>query len=449
MSAEDDKKQSEIDHWNSPTERSARKMLRCRVQLGNNQPFFGQLIMHLKVVQKKDLKFKTMATDGTHLYYDPDFVLGKSDDEIKWVICHEVMHCSLKHFLRRQANPDYWNAAADYALNQLISDLPQECGKMPEEALIDPKYKGWTAEMIYQYMLKNNIDLPPDYTNKGKTWRIGDVEDPPPMNGPDGDEDKKDIEGKNSTDCDGKSDGGDSTGDGMKVLERDLSDPEKLGEYWDEILSESLKKNAGTMPENFRRELLKLLQPRVDWKSTLKRFIISLGEKHRYDIPHRRFIGMDDVQWTRTRTKDTFDSMIIIGDTSGSIGQKELTSMVSESYQIMKDFKPKEIQLMWCDSKLHLPVDIVTPKTMHLLHSPRGGGGTDFRPPFEYIKKNILGKRSLGPIVYFTDGEGPFPTLDQYSLKEYRDKVIWVIVGTRGYSSHIKVPFGTRIDLIL
>jgi len=431
------KQQLQEEEWNSVSARAGRKMMKCKVQLGNKQPFFGNLIMHLKVEEKLGLKYKTMATDGKHLFYDPDFVLEKSDDEIKWVICHEVMHCILKHFLRRQANPDYWNAAADYALNQLISDLPDSCGVMPTEALLEKKYEGWTAEMIYQYLLQNNIDLPPDYVaGKGGncTWRIGEVEDPPPP--------PPQTEG-------GEPQDGDEEGE-MKVVESDLSDPEKLSDYWDDALKDSLNKNAGTMPESFKRKLLKLLQPQIDWKNALRRFIISMGEKHKYDIPHRRFIGNDDIQWTRTPTKSTFDSFVLIGDTSGSIGQKELTGMVSEAHEIIKNFKPKQIHLMWCDAALHLPVDVVTPNTLHLLNSPRGGGGTDFSPPFKWIKENLLGKKTLGPIIYFTDGCGPFPTEKEFGIPMYKDKVIWVIVGTQGYiNENVKIPFGTRLNLIL
>ena len=443
---EKDKLAKEVDVWNSIPARAARKMMRCKVQIGNAQPFFGQLIMHLKVEEKLGMKYKTMATDGRHLYYAPEFVMSKSDEEIKWVITHEVMHCALKHFLRRQASPDYWNVAADYALNQLIQDLPDDCGKMPPEALIEKKYEGWTAEMIYHYLLKNNVDLPPDWVSgkggKSTTWRMGEIEDPP----------KGEGEGEGNESGEGEEEGnpGDCDGEGMKIIEGDLDDPEKLGDYWDEALKESLTKNQGTLPENFKRRLMKLFKPQVDWKSALKRFIISLGEKHKYDLPHRRFIGNDDIQWTRAQTKSNFDTMVLMADTSGSIGQKELTGMVSEAYEIMSLFKPKEIRVIWCDSKVHLPVDKVTKSTMHLLNSPRGGGGTDFRPPFKWMQENMKSTVNLGPVLYFTDGYGPFPTEKEFGIAGYKEKVIWVIVGTKGnFNTDVHIPFGTRINLIL
>jgi hypothetical protein len=120
-----------------------------------------------------------MATDGFRIYYDPDFVNSKPDYEIKWVICHEIMHCALHHFLRKQANPTVWNAAADYAINQLIDgsgygDPTQSpFGVMPRGGLLDKKYEGWSAEQIYHHLIENNIELPPE-----EGWNYGNVEPP-------------------------------------------------------------------------------------------------------------------------------------------------------------------------------------------------------------------------------------------------------------------------------
>ena len=428
----------------SVSAQAQRRLARARLLIVTKQPFFGNLLSYLLTEERTDLKYKTMATDGIHLYYDPGFVMKHTDEEIMWVVVHEVMHCALKHFIRRQANPEIWNAAADYALNQLISDLPATCGVMLPESLggskdetktkngilIKEKVVGWSAEQIYHFLLENGVDLPPE-----EKWNFGGIEPPDPNDKP---EDQPDNSG-------------DSDPNEIKVTPQDLKNPEAMDKYWEERLKESITKNQGSMPENFKRKLMKLLQPKVDWKSKLKRFIISLGEKHRYDIPDRRFIGMDDIQWTRTKIKSAFDEMIVIADTSGSIGTKELTAMVSECVKIMEEFKPKEILLMWCDSILHLPVEKVTKQSMNKFDSPRGGGGTDFRPPFEWIKKNLLGKKSLGPIVYFTDGFGNFPAASEFGLSQYKDNVIWVIIGTEGYSSgdRVAVPFGQRIDLPL
>lgn len=45
----------------------------------------------------------------------------------------------------------------------------------------------------------------------------------------------------------------------------------------------------------------------------------------------------------------------------------------------------------------------------------KGGGNTDFRPPFKYIDRLIEeGKiKNPGGMLYFTDGEGTYPKKSQ------------------------------------
>jgi hypothetical protein len=167
------------------SKRAGLKMTAGRIMLLKDSPFFGDLAIKLNLKEDKNLRFKTMATDGFNLYYDPGFVMKMDIQEIKWIICHEIMHCVLNHFLRKQADPSTWNAACDYALNQRIDPSRQgntnAYGKMPDLALGSPKdstpekdlFIGKSAEWIYQYMIENNVQLPPE-----EGWNYGGVEPP-------------------------------------------------------------------------------------------------------------------------------------------------------------------------------------------------------------------------------------------------------------------------------
>lgn len=61
-----------------------------------------------------------------------------------------------------------------------------------------------------------------------------------------------------------------------------------------------------------------------------------------------------------------------------------------------------------------------------------GGGGTDFKPVFEWIANRHLRADLL---VYFTDAQGTFPAQAPYY------PVIWLIKGKA------TVPWGERIQL--
>lgn len=153
---------------NAISEQAFKKMRLCCFDIMGKYPFFRKLLSDLIIRENRNLKFRTMATDGVSIHYDPGFVLAKSEGEIIFVICHEIMHNVLFHFARKMPDPDLWNVAADYALNQLLEGV----GKMPEEALYpgckyhpdDHKFVNLSAEQIYEWLVKSGgkTPTPPD-----------------------------------------------------------------------------------------------------------------------------------------------------------------------------------------------------------------------------------------------------------------------------------------------
>jgi len=98
---------------------------------------------------------------------------------------------------------------------------------------------------------------------------------------------------------------------------------------------------------------------------------------------------------------------VVVGiDTSGSIGQTELDRFFAELRGILENVKPKRVHVVWCDAQVH-KVDVVEEVEDMGGLKPHGGGGTDFRPVFDWIEKEGLEPDAL---VYLTDGLGAFPT---------------------------------------
>lgn len=81
---------------------------------------------------------------------------------------------------------------------------------------------------------------------------------------------------------------------------------------------------------------------------------------------------------------------------------------MAEVSGILEEVKPKELHICWCDSKLHRTDICDNPGDLNEIRrkGAPGGGGTDFRPVFEYIEENDLRPDAL---VYLTDGYGDFP----------------------------------------
>ena len=108
---------------------------------------------------------------------------------------------------------------------------------------------------------------------------------------------------------------------------------------------------------------------------------------------------------------------------------KLLQQIAGELNDIKVRVKPERLVVIYCDAKVN-HVDEFGPSDEIEL-SMRGGGGTDFRPVFDYIEQNDLDPRCL---VYFTDTFGDFPD----EQPDY--PVLWGILAKGG-----KVPWGESV----
>lgn len=86
-----------------------------RAKLLLREPFYGRLLMNLKF---GIASCKTACTDMRRILWDPEFISGLNEEEIEFIMEHEVMHCALQHPLRgRGLNKRLYNIAADIVVN--------------------------------------------------------------------------------------------------------------------------------------------------------------------------------------------------------------------------------------------------------------------------------------------------------------------------------------------
>ena len=118
---------------------------------------------------------------------------------------------------------------------------------------------------------------------------------------------------------------------------------------------------------------------------------------------NRRFISQG--LYLPSRLSDNMmGEVVVVIDTSGSISAKELNEFGSEVKGIVDEVRPSKVRVIYCDSRI-AHIDEFGPND-DLQFAAHGGGGTDFRPPFDWLEKNNISPRAL---VYLTDGYGPFP----------------------------------------
>jgi hypothetical protein len=142
------------------------RMKKAIVWLNIKKGFYAQLLPYLNIYGSFSLKGKTMATDGKSIIFHPEFVMQQTDGAIRFVICHEILHCVSDHHRRRgKRNPTLWNYACDYAINPILGteesceegfEWPQLDGK--KIGLYEKKYDGMTAEDIYDDLYEEYKD---------------------------------------------------------------------------------------------------------------------------------------------------------------------------------------------------------------------------------------------------------------------------------------------------
>lgn len=360
---------------------ASKKMIKSRANLVMGHPFFGTLALRLKMVE--DPSIETASCDGTSIRYNPKYVDKLPLSKVQGLIAHEVMHPAFLHHTRRGSRDmKKWNQACDYSINTILHNAGFD---LPEGKYLNPAYDGMTAEHIYTLI----PDDPKDNNGQGQ----GQGNDP----GGDG----------------GVDDSPHSQNSGGSQSQQNHEEAE-----WKVAVAQAahVAKQTGHLPGDIERMMEELFEPVLPWRNILRRF---MTEKRNDDFSwkrgNRRFIAQGLYLPSRL-SDDAMGEIVVVIDTSGSIGQKELTEFGSEIKGIVDEVRPSKVRVIYCDSCI-AHIDEFGPDD-DLQFAAHGGGGTDFRPPFRWLEENQIVPRAL---VYLTDGYGPFPE------QEPNFPVMWVI----------------------
>lgn len=372
--------------------------------------FWATLTMRLKVEVGWDLP--TMATDGKRLRCNPEFVATLSDEELIGVVAHEVAHNALMHHTRMQnRNPERWNIAADLAINPLIveSGLTLPASRlMPGEGIYAKIAVGQSAEAIYNQL--------PNDPGKGKGKGKGDGKGQ-------GQGDGEPDQGNDPGGCGGV----EKPGDGSEAAARE-SESE-----WEVNVSQAhhAAKQRGTLSAGIDRLVQEMLNPKVDWRDVLRDFIQKTAKNdYRWTPPNRRFAWRK--MYLPSITGETIGDIVVAVDTSGSVGAAELSRFSSEINGIVGAYEDACLTILYHDSEV-CHVQRWTPSEGPLVLEPKGGGGTDHRPVFDWVSNEGMEPACM---VALTDLMSMFPD----KAPDY--PVLWASVSPRN-----KGPFGVTVDI--
>ena len=102
--------------------------------------------------------------------------------------------------------------------------------------------------------------------------------------------------------------------------------------------------------------------------------------------------------------------IVVVVDTSGSIDDPTLQAFGAEITAIRDSARPAKTHVIYCDSRI-AHVDQFEPNDEFKI-ARHGGGGTDFRPPFDYAAEKHhtrLPGLPHGPIRPDARGPAPLP----------------------------------------
>lgn len=366
-----------------------KQMIKARIHMLRHEPFFGVLSLRLQLVEREDLNPPTLATDGEALYYHPDWVLKNSHAVRKSGVAHEVVHCMLDH-ISRLAERDLrrWNMAGDYVGNAMLKDAGFV---VPDTWLYDPKYAGMSTDAVYNLL--------------GEDGGAG-----------------------------GR--GGQSQFDALvkpQTPPKSAAEREAKAKEWAVAVVQAANsaRKAGKLPGSIERFVTQLLDSSVDWRTQLRRFIT---ERTREGYSWQRFnkrmqaVGI----YLPGRYSEVMETLVVVTDDSGSISNKVLSLFSGETSAARDAAMPQRTIVLSCDARVN-HADELGPDDPFVVKC-HGGGGTDFCPPFRWLKE-----RGITPscLVYLTDLEGPFP-------KEPPDyPVLWCTINDK------RAPWGETLRLEL
>ena len=416
------------------------------LQLGLSQiiaelRFFSEAasILNFKPV----LKGAVLSTDGTALYYEPHKILAlfvHEPNRVTRAMLHTYLHCILCHpFQRQEKDPKWWDLACDMAVEKIISELAVPTFSVNAEKAIDAACTKWmdlaegtTSEKLYNYFLK----YPPDdkeYSQLNAMLARDDHHLWYRNGRPSSSKSKEAITlrlDSGKTAQDDFEDDGISVELQQEVLDVMSADPASKWRRMARKVSadlENFDKKWGQQAGHMRANLKPIVFEQVDYQEFLRRFgsqseVLQLSDEefdliaYTYGLSH--YGNIPFVEPLETQTDQRIREFVIVVDTSGSVQGELVQTFLQRTYNVLRQSRTfatqVKIYLLQCDSVVQSVQEI---SDLHELENvvlkmdDRGGGGTDFRPAFEFVDKLIEERKlqKVDGLLYFTDGVGKYP----------------------------------------
>ncbi|HEO97993.1 MAG: hypothetical protein JW682_06735 [Campylobacterales bacterium] len=380
------------------------KLTKAKAKLMLEHPYFGTLASALRIESDPDqLTFKS---DGNTVRLNEEYVDKLNVSEVEFILSNGAMHAVLGHMERRGGRDKWlWQEACDFAVNAM---LVKNGLQAPEYVNYQPQFEGMYAEEIYS-QLKEEMKYAPD-TNHDSSGDAQDQEESPRQQASSDEKQTQNEQGKAEP------------AQEQEISQEELGHlAEELKEHFEQIFNKLKRQDA--LPKDLKFVVPEYFSHKVDWREVLSGFIASYAKSsYSFMPPNMKYLYRGI--YLPSLSSDLLRVIIAI-DTSGSVDKELLGIFLGEVESIMEVYPNFEIDIITADTKVHSHKTYLPGEALE--YEVSGGGGTDFRPVFDYIDQNIDYPTAL---LFFTDGQGIFPS------EEANYDVLWIM------PEAVEVPFG-------
>ena len=455
-----------------------KRLQNARLSLMAKQPFYALLLMNMKFAL--DLSCETAYTDGDRVAFNPDFMNEIDDNELEFVLMHEVLHAALAHPFRHQS--DYEQQEFDYACDIIVNSNILYSFGMDKSKITLKKYgesmhlmpngeEGYKYSVEEAYKMLIAASAKPNKQNgkgqkgKGKAagksnantqTGTGDSDDGEESGGKGdagggkgsarpsledliasikkkNDSVRENLEknrGEESSGTGNENENGGGSFDDHSFWEGD-DDMGSQRDVWMNRMVEATdiiasmsegSKSRGTVPAGIERIINELKNPILDWRTILNDFVQEDICDYSFSPPDKRMEDSPFFLPDFNEKDESAKNLLFMIDTSGSMSDDAITDCYSEIYGAIQQFNGKLTgKLGFFDAVVVEPVPFEDEDEFKIIR-PKGGGGTSFHIIFDYVREKMQDDPPVS-IIILTDGYAPYP--DEAAAMDI--PVLWII----------------------
>lgn len=348
----------------------------------------------------------SLAVDGMSLKYQPDYLMQlytRGRVTVNRAYLHMVLHCLFGHLWHRgEREPALWQLACDIAAEYLIDRQALSCLHVPLPAAKREMYlrlekqgvQIFSAELIYHRLAAWELD-------ERRLYRLLALFAVDEHSGWD------------------------------EPSQRAAS--QQLQQQWQErreqmqTAMETGDKEPSDADKDLRESLSAANRERYDYRKFLRKFAV-LREENGIDADSfdpifytwglERYGNLPLVEPLETREHFAIEDFVLVIDTSMSTKGPLVKRFLEECCDVLSEsgsyFRKVNLHILQCDDQVREDKMIQSTEELRAYmenFTLHGGGGTDFRPAFDYVAGLIKQQRfhKLKGLLYFTDGKGIYP----------------------------------------